>query len=251
MANKMIRAIAKKLADGSFENIDIGVNGVNVALSNGNDLEFELKSNYYTQDEIDSFLNALTILDIQVVTALPTENISTTTIYLVGTNTIDNQNDYEEWIYTSEDWEMIGTTKVDLTNYYTKTEVDDLLNDTYIFNVASDDWYGLTTEGDSFYIDGSLYSDIERILNCNQVYIKVPGSDYPIITYIFNRQSNWNDTEAYFTYYNSPEKKVYQLDATVDTINGGAWIYIRLMQDGQNNGDVLTLTDPQPYEEIV
>lgn len=125
----IIKEIARKLADGSYESIAIGAKAENIIMSSGNSLAFELDSNYYTQTEIDSFLNALTTLDIQVVTELPTESISTTTIYLVGTNTADNQNDYEEWIYTGEDWEMIGTTNVDLTNYYTKTEIDSKLGD--------------------------------------------------------------------------------------------------------------------------
>lgn len=85
------------------------------------------KTEIYTQEEINNLLNTITTLDIQVVTELPTENISTTTIYLKGAET-DADNDYEEWIYTNDNWELIGTTAVDLSNYYTQEETDSLLN---------------------------------------------------------------------------------------------------------------------------
>lgn len=85
------------------------------------------KSETYTQEEINSLLNAVSSLNIEVVTELPTENISSTTIYLKGTETAET-NDYEEWIYTANnDWEMIGTTAVDLSGYYTKEEINNML----------------------------------------------------------------------------------------------------------------------------
>lgn len=77
--------------------------------------------NYYTKTDVDNLINAIHTLDIQIVTELPTENISHTTIYLKGTET-SGTNDYEEWIYTvNNSWELIGSTAVDLTGYL-KTE---------------------------------------------------------------------------------------------------------------------------------
>ena len=63
-----------------------------------------------------------------VVETLPTEDIQSTTLYLVPAETSSDSNIYEEYIYVNDDWEHIGTTAVDLSEYYTKTEVDDLLN---------------------------------------------------------------------------------------------------------------------------
>ena len=77
--------------------------------------------NYYTKNDVDNLINAIHTLDIQIVTELPTENISHTTIYLKGTET-SGTNDYEEWIYTvNNSWELIGSTAIDLTGYL-KTE---------------------------------------------------------------------------------------------------------------------------------
>jgi len=82
------------------------------------------KSETYTQDEVKALIDAITTLNIEVVTELPTENISATTIYLKGSET-EGTNDYEEWIYANSDWELIGTTAVDLSNYYNKTEANE------------------------------------------------------------------------------------------------------------------------------
>lgn len=81
------------------------------------------KTETYTQDEVKDLINAITTLNIEVVTEKPTENISTTTIYLIGTDT-ETDNDFEEWIYTNGNWELIGTTAIDLTPYATKEYVN-------------------------------------------------------------------------------------------------------------------------------
>lgn len=80
--------------------------------------------NYYTKNDVDNLINAIHTLDIQIVTELPTENISHTTIYLKGTET-SGINDYEEWIYTvNNSWELIGSTAVDLTGYLKTEDAD-------------------------------------------------------------------------------------------------------------------------------
>lgn len=65
-----------------------------------------------------------------VVQELPTQNISTSTIYFVPSSDPSASNYYDEYINldgTSQGWELIGTTAIDLTDYYTKGEVDALL----------------------------------------------------------------------------------------------------------------------------
>ena len=80
--------------------------------------------NYYTKSDINSLLNMSGSFNIQIVTTLPTENISSTTIYLVAAEAAVTGNYYNEYLYINNSWELIGTTKIDLTNYYTKAEVD-------------------------------------------------------------------------------------------------------------------------------
>lgn len=64
----------------------------------------------------------------QVVDTLPQVG-DTDTIYLLKKDTPDEQNLYDEYVYTeASGWEHIGDTSVDLTDYYTKEETEEKLN---------------------------------------------------------------------------------------------------------------------------
>ena len=73
---------------------------------------------------LKELIDNLANLQITVVDTLPTTGESNI-IYLVkkaGTGT----NIHDEYVYVEGNWEKIGTTDVDLTNYYTKTQVDSI-----------------------------------------------------------------------------------------------------------------------------
>lgn len=63
-------------------------------------------------------LDAITskIFKFKIVTSLPTEDISDSTIYLINTGE-EEDNFYTEYVYIDNDWEKFGTQKVDLSNY--------------------------------------------------------------------------------------------------------------------------------------
>lgn len=87
-----------------------GVQGgtqVTITLSNGQSTSFTVYNGINT--------------NFQVVNTLPTENISTSTIYLVPSTTPGEENIYDEYIYVNGNWEHIGSTTVDLSDYVTKT----------------------------------------------------------------------------------------------------------------------------------
>ena len=67
----------------------------------------------------------------------PSEKI----IYLTKDSQSTATDPYTEWIYRESEWQIIGDTTVDLSNYYTKTETDDLLDD----KVDKEDGKGLST----------------------------------------------------------------------------------------------------------
>jgi len=73
----------------------------------------------------------------QLVTSLPTSNISTNKIYLIQSGTSGTNNIYTEYIYVNSAWEIIGeyTSAIDLTPYYTKTQVDGLIANMAELNV--------------------------------------------------------------------------------------------------------------------
>ena len=88
---------------------------------------YYLKSETYTQAEVNALISGIIGLNILVVQTLPTQDISTTTIYLVPKQTPETQDVYDEYIYVNNAWEHIGSTEIDLSNYYTKTQTDNLL----------------------------------------------------------------------------------------------------------------------------
>lgn len=63
-----------------------------------------------------------------IVETLPTSNISTSTVYLVLNEQQADKNIYNEYIYINNKWEIVGSTAVDLSNYYTKSEIDSMIS---------------------------------------------------------------------------------------------------------------------------
>lgn len=80
-------------------------------------------------NELKQLISLIPQFSIEVVQELPTEDISDTTIYLVPAEDPEVGNYYEEYIHVNNTWELVGTTAVDLSAYYTKLEVDGLLAD--------------------------------------------------------------------------------------------------------------------------
>lgn len=78
---------------------------------------------YYTIIEIHDLLKNLNSLNFKTVDELPTTNISTSTIYL-----LPYENEYEEYIYVNNAWEMLGSTKINISEYATKAYVDSVVD---------------------------------------------------------------------------------------------------------------------------
>ena len=88
---------------------------------------YYLKSETYTKTEVNTLIGQISTISILVVQSLPTQDIQTNIIYLVPKQTAGTQDVYDEYIYVNNAWELIGDTEVDLSNYYTKTQVDALI----------------------------------------------------------------------------------------------------------------------------
>ena len=86
---------------------------------------------YKTEAEVNSLI-AAAIGDIQgityeIVSSLPATGKSGV-IYLVANSKTETNNIYDEYIWNANSFEKIGTTAVDLSNYYTKTEMQAITN---------------------------------------------------------------------------------------------------------------------------
>lgn len=86
---------------------------------------FTVKNNtlYYKNNKICGF-------EIKIVSALPTTNIDSFTIYLIPSNNKDLNNVYSEYIYINSKWEMLGsvdTNKIDLTDYINTEKINKIL----------------------------------------------------------------------------------------------------------------------------
>lgn len=93
-----------------------------------------LTEHFYSTDKIDSLLetirgNEFTLVDIVQYPTLQsflnsTGNEGVVYLYPVG----DVQNNYYKYIWESNSWVSLGTTEFDFSQYYNKTEIDDMLS---------------------------------------------------------------------------------------------------------------------------
>lgn len=118
--NGLMAAADKLKLDGIAAGAQANV--IEVVKLNGSPLEVTAKAvnidlaNYATKQD----LTTIPKFAIQVVAELPTQDISTTTVYLVAVEGgSEEQNGYNEYIYVNNKWELIGNTKIDLSNYPT------------------------------------------------------------------------------------------------------------------------------------
>lgn len=127
--NVNLEEIHKKFvsaANGSeIENVQNNYESINnkTNIINESSTEIQYPSAKAVYDTI--LANKSTGISITIVESLPTENIDSNKIYLVNSSTTGSSSIYDEYLYVEERWELIGSTQVDLSNYYTKTEADD------------------------------------------------------------------------------------------------------------------------------
>ena len=117
----------------------------------------------------------------KIVDVLPTENILHQVIYLVLNGDTEENNIYDEYVYNSNDeWEKIGSTKTNLSDYYDKAEVDEIIDNIDV--------------GGGVVLTGSNKADEEILIAVNVEYQKYLNKE-PYNIFIWT-----NDTmqRAYF-----------------------------------------------------
>ena len=91
-----------------------------ITIAVDNLINYYKSSQLYTRTEVDAKLSAIPKFAIVAVDALPTENISETTIYLLKEQE-SGTNKCSEWVYINNAWEKLGDIDIDLSGYLKKT----------------------------------------------------------------------------------------------------------------------------------
>lgn len=107
----------------------------------------------YTKEEIDSMISQLRTFEMEVVSSLPTTDIKTNCIYFVprGASGLDS---YYEYIYVNGKWEFVGSTDVDLSNYWTIDQTIAYIDEhKYVLPEATKDTLGGIKLGNNFALD--------------------------------------------------------------------------------------------------
>ncbi len=79
------------------------------------------KTDTYTKTEVNSLISNIQKLTSKIVDELPTEDIDTSVIYLIKQG---DTSAYMQYMYIDSAWAELGSTQVDLSNMYSKSEVD-------------------------------------------------------------------------------------------------------------------------------
>lgn len=117
------KALAKLMASGFIK-----------LIQDGNTVKF-----YNWKDIVVGTIHYQGIKGFKIVNELPTENIDPQIIYLVKETVGEEYDYYNEYIYVDGEWELLGSTRIDLSNYYTKEQVDKIIETlTGIFNEKVD-----------------------------------------------------------------------------------------------------------------
>ena len=141
-----------------------------------------------TETDITALQTAVSgALKREIVQSLPTQDISTTTIYMIRNTTTSGDNIYDEYMYINNLWELIGTSATDFSNYYTKTEIDTLLSgkadDNSVVHKSSNETVG----GQKTFSDTATFSSVNiddirwkslsnQTIDLNDCYIPKAGA---------------------------------------------------------------------------
>lgn len=163
-------------------------------------------SNFITKDMLSDKLQY------KVVTKLPTENISNSTIYMLQDS--DDDNTYDMWMYLEEKWIGLGNTELMLADYALKSDVDELklkahthreLDTLERFFSAEDGFYYLLDEGAFEYRDYTYIATAYGL--CTATTAKGSGGDgWIVINGVYTYK--WNGTPETFHFFVKPGDRI-------------------------------------------
>lgn len=87
------------------------------------------------QQLLDTVKNNITILNIKLVESVD-EVVNENILYLIPNDDEDDENIYNEYMLINNNVELIGGSKIDLSSYYTKEDVNKLLPDVLVVQMS-------------------------------------------------------------------------------------------------------------------
>ena len=158
----VIKSMKRMEPNGEYsELISIGAESIHIYMQDGTTLEAKMTStnsdlhdNYYTKTEVDTKITNL--WDVIIVDELPSDNPSKTSFYWKRKRPGDPTSGYDIYVWYGEDWLLVGDTLTDLSNYYTKDQVN-----SQIKSVGVNTYSGTTTPSNSIGKNGDLYILLE------------------------------------------------------------------------------------------
>lgn len=129
---KSISINGKAISPDSNKAIDIAVPTNNNELANGagyqtaSQVESAIAAKgYQTAQDVAAAVANANHLKRKKVDALPTSEIDTNTIYMVPADIPGTNNIYTEYQYIDGQWEIMGSTEIDLSGYWSKDELEE------------------------------------------------------------------------------------------------------------------------------
>ena len=163
--------------------------------------------------------------NVEVVQELPATGDAHTIYFVPKTGSTGDV--YNEYLYVDNAWELIGSTEVDLSNYYNKTEVDGLLNE------KQDE----LTAGDNISIDsnGVISANIE-VATVEEVEDLFEVKTYVKFTANAASTIGLEHLSPYQTLEYSTNKTTWNTMNTSTTINleSGSSVYVRGQLNNNN-----------------
>lgn len=193
--SQMTAAIATAIAS-YYTKSEVDALIANFITKSVNDLvNYYLKSEVFTKTEVNALIAAIQQFQYVSVTTLPTASADTMNkIYLVPSTNPGTQNVKDEYITiavtdqgtTTYSWEVIGSTDIDLANYYTKQQTDGAI--THALNTALADYTttaNLTTllqgKQDTLTFDDAPTENSNNPVKSGGIYSALTGKE-PVIT---------------------------------------------------------------------
>jgi len=194
-----------------------GINLVNSVISAESEIDdlHAGSATTYSSNKIIELTQGLGF-DVEIVQALP-QTGDAQTIYMLPKADSAATDVYDEYIYTNNAWEKIGNTQTDLSQYYTKSETDTLLNGKQTTLTAGtgiqivDNVISATGGGGTALYAGTNISIVDNKINANgynwttHTYYKQFKVDYGLNTgthVLLGFSNSFPYTGSSYTYYN-------------------------------------------------